>query len=355
MDGKLGAKVPTTLDEFTALLRQMKEAGDLNGNGQDDEVILSSVSHNHLGTILWNAFDIEQYESSPNFVADANGVVTDDYTSEKMRNYLTYLNMLYSEGLLDEEINTMTADRLSEKVAADRVGVFVYNSAFAVNYGKLTTAGQADPMGEYYTLGGPLASEYNGNENKWMLKEKISTCPTAISSECKNIELAAKWIDVLFADPDVLITRTCGFEGEDFEYDENGNIKLIYAADGTPWNITDKGCGQISLCYNQTKEQTQNSKLAYTWYIDEYNKIRDASVFYGASVPKVNTFTDEEQELIDDSKTDVMAYFEEMRDKFVKGDADIATEWDSYVANMQSLGLDKYIAAYQSVYDRLKK
>ena len=43
-----------------------------------------------------------------------------------------------------------------------------------------------------------------------------------------------------------------------------------------------------------------------------------------------------------------------MRDKFVKGEASIEAEWDSYVSTMNSLGLSELIEVYQSIYDRTR-
>ena len=48
----------------------------------------------------------------------------------------------------------------------------------------------------------------------------------------------------------------------------------------------------------------------------------------------MEAYTEEEYDLIDMSRSDVNAYFKEMRAKFVTGEADLETEWDSYVDTM---------------------
>lgn len=350
---KLGAKIPETLDEFTALLKQMKEAGDLNGNGEADEVIFSSSNLDTIASVMNNTFGLNAYEAWDQFAVD-NGTVYPEYTTDKEKAYLTYMNQLYKDGLLDPEIGSMTADMLSEKVAADRVGVFVYYSAFAITYGSLTTAAQADPLGEYYTLGRPLASEYNDNQAYFIRRDKSSGDATCVNVESSNIDLACKWLDTLFADPDVLRTRTCGFEGEDYTLNADGSIELIQPADGSAWSIVQKGCGQIAMPFIQTKEQLLNSKQAYKWYIAEYDAIREECEFRKPQITQVTAYTESEQEMIDEVRTDCKDYYEEMRGKFVTGAADINAEWDTYVSNMQKLGLDTWTKAWQSVYDRTK-
>jgi len=349
---KLGKEVPTTLDEFTELLEAMKAAGDLNGNGEADEICFSSSNLEGLSSVMNNTFGLNAYESWDQF-AVKDGVVYPEYTSDNEKAYFAYLNKLYEDGLLDAEITSMNADMLSEKVAADRVGVFVYYSAFAITYGAMTSAGQAAPLEEHYTLGKPLASEYNGNKGYFIRRDKANGDATCVNVDCENKELACKWLDTLFADPEVLNTRTNGFEGEDYQI-VDGKVELIQPADGSAWKITDKGCGQITLPFIQTKEQLLNSKQAYKWYLAEYDDIRANCEFRKPQITQVTAYTDAEQEKIDEVRTDCKDYYEEMRDKFITGAADVETEWNSYVTNMEKLGLATWTEAWQSVYERTR-
>ncbi len=352
---QLGAEVPRTLDEFTELLKKMKEAGDLNGNGEADEIILTSASVDGITSALGSAFGLEQYEGWDSFVADGSGVVTDEYTSEKMKNYLTYVSGLYADGLIDKEITTMTADTASEKIADGRVGIYAFYSAYAIIFGNLAPGAEEDPLGERYTLGYPLASDYNDNSAYFVRRDRTVEDTGVITSGCKNPELAAKWLDTLFADPEVLMTRTNGFEGVDWEYDESGEFQLIYPEDGSAWKVTQKGCGQIAFAYIQTKEQFLNSRRSYQWYLDEYDDLRENCNWVSPSVTKVTCYTDAERDKLDLCKTDVISYWEEMRDKFLTGAASVENDWDTYVSTINTLGLETMTEAYQSVYDRTAK
>ena len=349
---KLGRTVPTTLDEFYDLCVAMKEAGDLNGNGVDDEIILTSSGLSCINGILGNSFGLEQYEDWDAFVADENGVVTDEYTSDAMRELLTFENKLYEEGILDPSITKTSADEMSQKIAADQVGIFVYYSAFALTYGRLTTKGQADPLAEVYTLGGPLEGPHG--DQYYVYRDRVGGDAAGVSTKSEHIELALKWLDVLTSDPAVIMTRTCGWEGENYYLDENGDVQLIYPEDGSPWSIGNYGCGQIAMPHYQTYDQMMNSRKNIDWYMDQYNAILDMDCFIHPSVPQMAAYTEEEYELIDMARSDVEAYFKEMRAKFIVGEADIETEWDSYVDTMYALGLQDWIDAEQSIYDRTR-
>ena len=352
---KLNAEVPTTLDEFTDLLYKMKEAGDLNGNGVNDEIVLTSSGVSDLTSSLGTAFGLEQYEAWDAFVADENGVVKDEYTSENMKNFLAYLRRIYKDRLLDQEISSMSANTLAEKIASDRVGIFAYYSEYAIIFGQLTSKGQQDPFSEVYSLGGALASEYNGNKGYFMRRERAVGAPTAITDECKDVELAARWLDTLYADPNVLNVRVYGIEGEDWRYDENGEIEILFPEDGSIRDIGAKGCGQIPLCHFQTREQLLAGNEQYPWYLEEYEKMRTESDWKSPSVKHITLYSDEENELISFVSTDVKGVFGEYRDKFIKGSADVNADWDKYVSEINKMGLPDMIKGWQMIHDRTKQ
>ena len=350
---ELGAEIPTTLDDFTALLYKMQEAGDLNHNGLNDEIILTSSGVNVLMSVLGNAFNLEMYEGWDAFDADAEGKVYDEYTTENMRACLTYMNDLYTDKILDSEICYMTMDDLGEKIANDRVGCFVFYSGFAIGYGIMTSLGQEDPLAECYSLGLPLASEWNGNEGYFVRRTvAYGNSGASITAECENPELAAKWLDTLYADPNIMWIRCYGKEGETFEYDENGDVKLI-VGDMGDWDPSYLGIGQISLPFIQTTEELLSDKLPYDWYLEQYEKLRQAK-WINASVPKVSIFSDDEAELRDEVNTEALNYWFEWRDRFITGLADIETEWDYYVSSIRDVGLTQLVEVWQLVSDRLK-
>lgn len=350
---ELGESVPTTLDEFTALLYKFKEAGDLNHNGLNDEVILTSSGVDCLTSVLGNAFGLEQYEGWDAFDADENGVVYPEYTTDNMRAYLTYLNKLYTDSILDAEICYMGMDQLSEKIANDRVGCFVFYSGFAIGYGVMTPKGLEDPLAECFTLGLPLASDYNGNEGYFVRRTvAYGNSGAAITSDCSDVELACKWLDVMYADPYIMWLRAYGKEGETYELDENGDVQLITNEYGE-WDASYLGIGQISLPFIQTTEELLSDKLIYDWYLDEYEQLRQCK-WISASVPKISIFSEEEAELRDMCNSETLTFWYESRDRFITGMANVETDWDSYVATMKSMGLDTLTQVWQMVYDRLK-
>jgi hypothetical protein len=127
-------------------------------------------------------------------------------------------------------------------------------------------------------------------------------------------------------------------------------------ADGSAWNIKDKGCGQLSLPYIQTDLQLNFSKTATAkWYVDNYNaNYIDGCEWAMPSVPKVPGYTDEESEIRDMFQTDLQAGWNEYRDKFITGSLDTEADWEDYTAYLEALGMNEMCEMYQMVYDRTR-
>ncbi len=91
-------------------------------------------------------------------------------------------------------------------------------------------------------MGPTLSSEYV--EKTYMIYTSLfDNASTGVNIKCENKELAMRWLDVLLADPEATRTRIIGFEGEDWEYDENQEPVPIVDENGRTSDIVKKGCG----------------------------------------------------------------------------------------------------------------
>lgn len=349
---QLGLSVPKTLDEFTAYLEAIKAAGDLNGNGLDDELPLTSTSMGWMRNGLHSAFGMETGESGGHYYADENGVVRNNWISDNNRAFLTYLNDLYDRKILDNEITTNTMDSVSQKVASDRVGVVVAYSSYATTYGGLLPYGNGSD--EFFTVGVPLASEYNNNE-PFIVSTDNYTYYTSVNAKSENIDLALRWLDVLMCDENALLVRCCGKEGETFKLNAEGKPEIIMPADGSNWSISVLGCGQLVLPHFQTPLQLTFSKSALSpWYVEHYDTLRNDYKWIWNSIPSVPSYNEYETELRNLYKADTESIWWEYENKFVIGEMDVETQWDTYVNDLKAMGLDEMCNMYQSVYNRLK-
>ena len=353
---KLGAEIPSTLDEFTDLVYKMQAAGDLNGNGEADEIVLTAASTSQLESVFNTVFGMKTYNNKTRCQADSDGKVYEEYSTENLKAMLEYLAKLYADGILDAEVTTMDYDILAEKCATDRIGIYCCYGTFAVDYGQLTPKGVNDPTGEYYTLGLPLASEWNNNEPYYIMENSLSGY-TGVNAKIDpaKAEIACKWLDVLFADPTALEVRCLGWEGETFNRNADGSIELIPFPDGQVWQPENFGGGQIALPYIQTSDILNLPYTNEPWYLEQAAWIVENCTFYPMSITPVLTMTDEENDLSTMYETDVKSCYEEYRDKFLMGELDIGAKWNEYVDTINKMGLENVVKLYQSIYDRTAK
>lgn len=354
---KLGVEeyedLPTTLDEFTALLRKIKAAGDMNGNGVDDEIPFAGPGVNLLMTMLASTFGLDIFQAgSEYFDVDENGKVYDLFTDEKMKALLGYMADLVKEGLLNYDIVSTNADALKERVANDQVGVVCYYANFSSTWGNLMPNRSEDKTDEELIMGPMLASEYNNNQ-AYRMMQVSSTNLAMVSAEAEDPELACKWLDVLIADPTALIVRCYGKEGVTFNYDENGEPQYILTEDGTIPSMNNYGCGQITLPHIQTDVMINGAKAAqFPWYMPQYDAFRESGEWRFMQIHAPLSYTQEEKDLRSLVSSPCKTCFTEMRAKVVSGDLNINEIWDEYVAEMKSCGIDDWTKVMQMVYDR---
>lgn len=102
----LGMEVPKTIDELYTYLKRVKEE-DPNGNGKQDEIPLASVKLDDLRMWLlgsWGIYNEVIYSDTQDKV---------HYTPMEpgYKEYLTFLNKLWTEGLLDKETFSQTDEQ----------------------------------------------------------------------------------------------------------------------------------------------------------------------------------------------------------------------------------------------------
>jgi putative aldouronate transport system substrate-binding protein len=69
-------------------------------------------------------------------------------------------------------------------------------------------------------------------------------------------------------------------------------------------------------------------------------------------IPKL-IFTTDESDEITEIQSNLLTYVQENIAAFLTGAKDIDADWDAYVAELDKIGLAKYLEVVQGVYDRM--
>ncbi|MEG1875294.1 MAG: extracellular solute-binding protein, partial [Angelakisella sp.] len=102
---KVNKPMPTTIDELFDVLMAFKQAGDLNGNGKNDEIPMSfKYQDGNTGLFGFMGFTgLPMCNKNSRMVIKDGAPVFHSATPE-YREFLTYMNKLNENGLLDQEV-----------------------------------------------------------------------------------------------------------------------------------------------------------------------------------------------------------------------------------------------------------
>lgn len=331
----LGADKPATMDEFYELLKAFKEKNP----GNVDEVIpLTAASASELRTGLLSNFGIVQDGG----IYTENGVVKLAWIQPQYKEYLKYMNRLYQEELLDNQMFAHTWEQFIAK--GKQVGVLSTWPIVMVGFHDVTEALN-------YPVLPPMTSAVNAEKMILEISD-IRRGRAAITVANKYPEATMRWIDHAYSEEGTILARL-GIEGKTFVWNEEGQWILL-ADEGLSTTQTNAkhavGVGtNVPMVLTREffeKEGGNPTILAiYEWVIEElhpYAKLPFPLVY----------FTEDETDVINTYQLDINTFFQQMEAKFITGAEPIEEGWDKYVKTLESLGMPEFLAAHQSAYDR---
>lgn len=335
--------LPTTLDEFYDLLVRFRDE-DPNGNGQADEIPLILTGSTTVGDIpesyILPAFGIN---STKQYVED--GVVKYGAQQDNYKEYLKFLNKMYTEKLLDNSY--ITNDSVIANAAAKANTVGLIQTAIPQNSYDVTPEGAVD----YYVLGA-LSSDYTNGEQRYAYKGSYLQQGTfAITDKCENPEAMMRWVNYLYSE-EGSIRIHYGPEGDLWQYTSSGlreyNEKEGMSTEEYRGGILTPDCG--TACPKWVRAETEGSwedpfqptRIAYT---DEY------VAPYAVQAFPSTYFEAEDVDRVSAINTDLDKYVEEMVAGFVVGNIDIDEKWDEFQETLVQMNVDELVEIYQTSYD----
>lgn len=344
---KLGLKVPTTLDEFTAMLQAFADK-DPNGNGLADEIPYicragDSAMHTEALLGLWGLATKDGTNDS--FVQVVDGEVTFVPTTDAYKEAIAYMAELYDKGLMWAEAFTADTTALEAKLSSEVpvVGCFTASQPAETDY-KEDYICIAPPKVDGYEACWYYHPAFNGSSNQFFVTDK-----------CENVNVLMAWIDY-FYDLDVTYETLYGpaedgrvsvnAEGKYVraELDEETSAKLNKEKPTLSVLLGNQICSisakdfETKVVLDETQTYQQNNYAIYKDYITQepwprpYLSADDA---YDAG-----TYS-----------TDINYEVTVKRANWITGKGNIDKDWDAYVEKLESAGLNEFIEIMQRAYD----
>lgn len=339
---KLGMNVPETTDDLYAYLKAVKEE-DPNGNGQADEIPYGGVNMDHLigwvrGAYGLGANGVGDFDKDPN--GDGLRFIP---TSDGYKEMLEYLNKLYSEELIEQNIFSIEWGQFMANAAEGKYGLTTF-------YNPKKTFGGVE--GDNYTnasaLKGPNGDQMYSN----VVSPLFNNGAFVITKENPNPAAAVRWMDHFYSDEGAKLMYM-GVEGETFK-EENGEFKYVDEIENSeeknqliskylPW-VGVNPPGVVKQKFFIGSEASEESLKA----------AEDIKPYVPEDLWAEFTYTEDENKLLSSKGADIEKYVKEMRDKFISG-ATPLSEWDNYVKTIEDMGLEEYMTIQEDAYKRYEE
>jgi putative aldouronate transport system substrate-binding protein len=337
---QLGMEQPKTLDEFVTMLKAFRDT-DMNGDGDTKDQIPMSVISNanakNLELMFGPAFGLNLQDG---FNVDDQGKVHYSYAdSENYKAYLTFLNGLYKEGLLEMEYTSLTRDQITERFAQNKTGVtFDYSWQMSQLYSKQFPDydGTKGIVVGGAPLSGPSQGAYLGlNPVKGIF---------GVTTASKNQDLALKFLDLAMG-KECQDLYSWGIEGESYSANADGTKAFTdKALTDNNW-LQQLGINPPCLPYQNSIEAT--NVLLPQWHVDVDAKL---ATMTKAPWPQIYA-TQEESTVLSQYLVDIQTYVDQMEVAFVSGNTSL-DDFDSYISTLDTMHLSDILKIKQDQYDR---
>lgn len=343
----LGLKVPATMDEWYTVLKAFKEK-----KGAEAPASFVMVPNNDTpfsnGDALIGAFGI-----SKSFYVEG-GKVKFGPAEPAFKDFLITMHKWYSEGLLDKNVATADSKAVDANITNGKSGAtFGYNGGTLGKY--LTAMKEKDPKFDlvavpYPTLKAGETPKLGQKDFAYSLNGSV-----AITSKCKNVDIAAKFLDYGYGEEGRLLYNY-GIEGQSYKM-ENG--KPIYT------DLIMKNPEKLSLAQAMSKYLRANSFGPFIQdkgYIEQYLQMPQQKAAVNTwgntdeikyKLPRV-TPTPEESTVLAKIKNEVDTAVDEYMIKVILG-ADSVDNFDKYMDKLKKMNIDKAIEINQNALDRFNK
>lgn len=343
-------ELPTTTEGFYELLKRFKTE-DPNGNGEADEIPFTFiVNAGNMDYTDPNLYILPAFGVNSARIYVDNGVVKYGALEENFKEYLKYMNRLFTEGLIDQEWATQDDSTRIGKAKGNTVGIAA--QAIPQNLYDVTDAEEA----KAYPLAPALSSEFSGGKQRYLLySQGITQGAFAITNKCTAPEAMIRWADYLYGEEGSFFIHY-GNEGELWEMAEDGRYEHITPEGGM--SVEEYRGGIVTPDCGTTTPKWVRPSTVSNW-VDPFQSVRieqmDELVLPYADVAFPSTyFMPEQQNRIDVIEADLNKYMEEMEAAFFAGTKDIDSEYDNFTATLKKMNVEELIRIYQESYDNWK-
>ncbi|MBQ4109669.1 MAG: extracellular solute-binding protein [Clostridia bacterium] len=339
---KFGIAVPETMDDWYNMLTEFKNNGI--------EYPFASTSSMFQKECFIGAFGI----NFGYFVED--GKVKYGQYDERYKDYIKTMAKWYSEGLLDSEITINNDSKaLDSKVINSGAGAFVASLGGGIG-GYLTEFEKTNDGKDLVAAPYPVM---NKGDVAYIIQRDntvISGSGSSITTGSQYPEYAMAFLDYAYSQEGHMLMNF-GVEGESYEMVDGYPKFTEYVTKNPDGKSMAKAGSEFARSFTwgtfmqdtrygeqfYSRPQQQEALKVWSKTVDEASK--KAPVIQGKLSP-------EETAEIATMENEIKTYTDEMYSKWITGKSDVEADFDKYISQLKSLGIERCIEVYQAAHDR---
>ena len=324
---KAGMNVPATREELYAVLKAFKEK-DPGSNSTENIPFTCGAGATSTG--ISSTFGIlYDYE-------DRDGKIVNTCLLPEYKDYLAFMNKLYKEGILDNDMPINTGTTITSKITSGKVG---YYNGWVDDAKDLLIAKRSEGKdGVYFEAIPPFKDEEGRQRTK---TDKGLYGIGMIPKSSDNVAGVLAYVDA-YLEPEAFEKMIHGEEGVDYTIQDGKKV---------PTDKFNENRGNLSAIFPiQDGDAYYPLWLLRTRKVPEYTIIFEGvdKVSKGVQEMSVLAFAPAFDSISSDIKI-VSEYASQEATKFIAG-ARSLDEFDTFVEEMKSKGVDKILEEYNKWY-----
>lgn len=332
----LGLEMPTTLEEYTNVLRAFK-TGDPNGNGKDDEIPITSGYN-----IYWLRPQATNFGlQAISLLEDDDGKVYHAVQTQNYKDYLKWISECYEEGLIDSRVPTGVIN--DEAIAAD-----MRDNLVGVIYCAYASLAVNEPL--EYT--GFIPVPYGDNPTGvWPASITMVQGTFCVTDVCQYPEAILRWIDWQYSEEGQILYNY-GKEGETFELSADGSWSWLNIPEGmtaTEYQNTFSIQGMHYYPGIYSSWALEHSALE-----EDKITLRNREQLLPITKKTIGEFsyTTEENDRVSVISTELNTHIDSYEAKVLAGENDLEATWQKFQDQLIAIGIEEYISVTQGALDR---
>lgn len=333
---ELGLSMPETIDDWHNMLTQFKDK-----KGSTSPLLYIDWLFESTG------FLSGAYGTQMGYYLNEDGKLEYGPSTQKWKQFLEMMRSWYAEDLIDKDIATLDATTKQSKIVSGKNGAFLGSGGDMGTYIPLIE--KIDPKAEFVGVQYPVLNKGETPEFGICDLKYTGLMSSAITADCKNPELAAKFLDYFYTD--------------------EGRLFANFGIEGVTYNMVDGYPKLTDMVIDSGNIQNEISKYANSEFSVVDPRYYEQRMIYpeqneaiklwaetNAEAHKLPLILPTAEEANDISKytTEIEDYVNEMYIKFMIGTESL-DKYDEYLAQLDKLGLQKVLKIYNTALERYNK